>query len=158
MTAEINFSHHSQQRFIIFVLWLGMLLSVCHTMPAQALEINTKAPRVVFHIDQPEQAVIAIRVINNQRKVMPNAHITVIALGAGIDFLLDEAKDPNGNTYAALFDTLLLEGVQFKACLNTLETKGISPSELSTGVGTVRSGIAEITRLQWEENYAYIKP
>lgn len=158
MTTATNFSHRRQQRIFYCSLILGVLLSVCQIMPARAIETDIRAPHVLFHIDQPEQAIIAIREINNQRKVMPNAQITVIALGAGIAFLLDDAKDPNGNAYAALFDTLLLEGVKFSACLNTLDAKGIPPSELSPGVGTVRSGIAEITRLQWEEGYAYIKP
>lgn len=53
--------------------------------------------------------------------------------------------------------SLLEQGLSFKACSNTLETKNIDESDLVAGVETVPSGAGELTRLQ-ADDYAYIRP
>lgn len=113
---------------------------------------------VVYQVSKAESAINTIRHIYNQREVDPSIQIEVVAVGSGIEFLRDGAKDERGNTYAALIDGLMLDGVNFKVCRNTLKAKNLSEDDMTLGVSFVSAGMAEITRLQLERGYAYIKP
>ena len=75
-----------------------------------------------------------------------------------MDFLIDGAADERGNRYDALVDPLMLEGIEFRVCANTLKGRDIDPASLLPDVAVVPSGVAEIARLQIEEDAAYIKP
>ncbi|WP_295801413.1 DsrE family protein [uncultured Microbulbifer sp.] len=138
---------------------LLMLAAVCFAAFAYSADVSTPASRgVVYHISDSNQALRAIRHINNQRAVESDIAIAVVAVGGGIEFLIDNAKDKNGNTYASMIDSLILDGVEFKVCRNTLIAKNLQEGDMTPGVSFVDAGIAEITRLQLELGYAYIKP
>jgi intracellular sulfur oxidation DsrE/DsrF family protein len=122
------------------------------------LGATANAAGVVYHIDDSSRATQALRNVTNHRKVYPDLPITVVALAQGVAFLVDGAKDQRGNGYSAMVETLVMTGVSFMACENTMNALGIEADELSLGVETVPSGVAEIGRLQLEEGYAYIKP
>lgn len=113
---------------------------------------------VVYHIDDASRATQALRNVTNHHKAYPELPITVVALAHGVEFLMDSAKDQRGNSYSAMVETLVMAGVSFLACENTMNALSITAAELSLGVETVPSGVAEIGRLQLEEGYAYIKP
>lgn len=117
-----------------------------------------QAPTVVYHIDDAIRAIPMIRNIGNHHRADPKIRIIVVALGAGVDFLVDGAADERGNCYDALIDSLMLEGVEFRVCGNTLAGRQIDPAKLLPDVVVVPSGVAEIARLQIEEDAAYIKP
>lgn len=114
--------------------------------------------RVVYHIDDSARAIAAIRNINNHRRAAADAKIVVVALGAGIDFMLKGAKDTRGNPYEPMIDDLLSEGVEFRICNNTLSGRNIARDRVLADIGVVESGVAEIARLQFRERFAYIKP
>lgn len=116
------------------------------------------APRVVYHVDDTARAIPAIRNITNHLKAVPTIKIVVVTLGQGVDFLLKDAKDERGNPYEPMIDDLVLAGVEFRVCNNTLVARQIYKGRLHPDVVIVESGVAEITRLQWSENYAYLKP
>lgn len=143
------------RRHLLKVLLPGSLLAL--SAPRATAEPVTVA-RVVYHLDDSTRAIAAFRNIGNQLRAAPGTQITVVALGAGIDFLLREAKDARGNPYEPMIDDLILAGVRFSACNNTLQTRQIDRSRLHPEVGIVESGVAEITRLQCFERYAYLKP
>ena len=82
----------------------------------------------------------------------------MVGLAGGVRFLLDGTKDARGNDYAAMVEPLVMDGVKFRACGNTLNANDLDADDLSFGVEVVTSGVAEIGRLQLEEGYAYIKP
>ena len=48
------------------------------------------------------------------------------------------------------------DGVEFLACSNSLDSRGVSTDDLVTGVDTVPAGVGEVSRLQYE-GYAYVK-
>ena len=48
------------------------------------------------------------------------------------------------------------DGVEFLACANSLESRGISADDLLAGVDTVPAGVGEVARLQ-HDGYAYVK-
>lgn len=114
--------------------------------------------RVVYHIDDSQRAIPAIRNMENHLRAAPSARIVVVALGGGIDFLLRGAKDSRGNPYEPMVDDLMMAGVQFRLCQNTLAARQIDASSVLDEVRIVPSGVAEIARLQFEEGYAYLKP
>lgn len=126
--------------------------------PAVATAAETPRRTVVYHIDDSERAIPMIRSIGNHRRADGEIRIIVVALSAGVDFLVDGAADSRGNRYDALVDPLMLEGVEFRVCANTLQGRGIDSATLLPDVQVVPSGVAEIARLQIEEQAAYIKP
>ena len=131
------------------------------SLPAETPTTATAAdhtPTVVYHIDDSSRAIPMIRNIGNHHRADPKIKIIVIALGAGVDFLVDGAADERGNSYDALVDPLMLEGIEFRVCANTLKGRSIDPARLLPDVALVPSGVAEIARMQIEEDAAYIKP
>ena len=128
-------------------------------MPAAAdTTAGTTTRTVVYHIDDSDRAIPMIRSLGNHRRADGDIRIIVVALSAGVDFLVDGAADDRGNRYDALVDPLMLEGVEFRVCGNTLQGRGIDAATLLPDVQVVPSGVAEIARLQIEEHAAYIKP
>lgn len=115
--------------------------------------------RVVYHLnDGVEQAANGLRNIRNHLEVDPKAKIVVVAHAAGVNFLLKGAKDKNGNEFASTIEDLSTAGVEFRACRITLTSRGIDPKQLHDDARLVPSGVVEITRLQAQERYAYLKP
>ena len=137
---------------------LVALLSLAAMLPMHAVGAGSAAPRVVYHIDDTARAIPAIRNVTNHLKAVPTIKIVVVALGQGVDFLLNDAKDDRGNPYEPMIDDLILAGVEFRVCNNTLVGRQIDKGRLHPDAALVESGVAEITRLQLSEGYAYLKP
>lgn len=114
--------------------------------------------KVVYHISDANNAMQALGNIRNHLNASPNASIVVVTHGAGIDFLLEDAKDKNGNPYDAVVQELSNRKVQFRICNNTLEGRKIDRKRVMPEATVVPSGVAELARLQSQEGYAYIKP
>lgn len=115
--------------------------------------------KVVYHITDSTRARGALANIRNHLKARPNVKIVVVANGAGVDFLLDGAKDKNGNPYDADVEEFSMHNnVQFRVCSNTLQARHIDKSRVLPEATLVPAGIDEVTRLQIEEGYAYVKP
>jgi intracellular sulfur oxidation DsrE/DsrF family protein len=115
--------------------------------------------KVVYHLSEGlEQATHALRNIRNHLGADPKAKIVVVAHAAGVDFLLEGAEDKNKNPYNVAVEDLAMQGVEFRVCELTLQSRGIDKSRLLPEVKIVPSGVAEIARLQAREGYAYIRP
>jgi intracellular sulfur oxidation DsrE/DsrF family protein len=115
--------------------------------------------KVVYHFSEGlEQAGKGLRYMRNQLEVDPDAEIVAVAHASGVDFLLKGAKDGNGNKYEDTVERLALGGVRFEVCEITLRERGLSRQQFIDYVSFVPSGVAEVTRLQQREGYAYLKP
>jgi intracellular sulfur oxidation DsrE/DsrF family protein len=115
--------------------------------------------KVVYHVNEgTEKSAAALRNIRNHLDAEPAAKIVVVTHAAGIDFLLDGAKDKNGNPFDATVDTLAARGVEFRVCRNTLDGRRIDPKLVIPQATIVPSGVAEIGRLQTREGFVYLKP
>jgi intracellular sulfur oxidation DsrE/DsrF family protein len=123
-------------------------------------ESATERPiRVVYHLSEGiDQAAHAMANIRNHLAADPTVRIVVVGEGAGIDFMLDGAKDKNGNPFDATIQDLMSQGVKFRACNNTLIARQLSRSSVIEDVKIVPAGLAEIARLEAREGYAYIHP
>ena len=128
---------------------------------AQAAPASAKGGRikVVYQLSEGiDQAVRALGNLRNHLAGAPDTKLVVVALGYGVDFLVDGARDPRGNTFDAAVAALSGMGVEFRVCRNTLNARKISETTLLMEAKVVPAGVVEIARLQAEEGYAYIKP
>jgi intracellular sulfur oxidation DsrE/DsrF family protein len=124
-----------------------------------AAAIAAEPVRVVYHLsDGNEQALRGLRNIGNHLNADPTAKIVVVALGRGIDFLLDGATDANGQPFDAMVAGLTARGVEFRICANTLRALEIPAAKVNPEAVVVPSGVAEIARLQARLGHAYLRP
>jgi intracellular sulfur oxidation DsrE/DsrF family protein len=114
--------------------------------------------KVVYHISNSDVATGALNNIRNHLNASPSAKIVVVTHGAGIDFLIDGAKNATGNPYDIPVQELADRGVEFRVCQNTLDARKLDKSKLLPEAKTVPSGVAEVARLQAEEGFVYLKP
>ena len=120
---------------------------------------NVAPDKVVYHVnDSGAQASNALRNIGNHLEVNPKAKIVVVTHARGVDFLMDGAKDANGNPYNIRVEELKAQWIQFDVCDITLRNRKLKRSQFIPEATFVPSGVAEITRLQQREGYAYLRP
>lgn len=120
---------------------------------------NVAEDKVVYHVnDTAEQADNALRNIGNHLEVNPKAKIVVVTHSRGVDMLFEGAKNKNGNPYNIAIENLKQRGVQFDVCQITLRNRKLDKSKFVPEATFVPSGVAEITRLQQREGYAYLRP
>lgn len=114
--------------------------------------------KVVYHINDSENATVAMRNVQNHINASPNAKVVVVTHGKGIDFLLQGAADKTGNPYEPMVQGLKAKGVDFRVCNNTLVSRKIDAKTVLPEASIVPSGVAEIGRMQAKEGYVYLKP
>ena len=136
---------------LLAILSLASLLAV----PAFAQD------KVVYHVDDAEaQATKGLRNIRNHLDVAPDTKIVVVAHAAGVDFLLEGAKDKKNPDidYGSLVSALMARGVRFEVCEITLRSRNLKKDQFNMDAEFTPSGVARIGRLQAREGFAYIKP
>jgi len=117
--------------------------------------------KVVYHIDNSElQATKGLRNVRNHLDVAPNTKIVVVAHAAGVDFLMEGARDRKNPDiqYAPLVSALTARGVVFEICEITLKNRGLNREQFVMDAQFTPSGVARIAQLQLHEGFAYIKP
>ena len=115
--------------------------------------------KVVYHVNEGlAQASNGLRNIGNHLEVNPKAKIVVVTHAQGVDFLFKDARDKNGNPYHVAVEGLKERGVQFDVCDITLRNRKLTRDKFILEATFVPSGVAEITRLQQREGYAYLRP
>jgi len=105
-----------------------------------------------------DQAVRAIGNLRNHLNGAPGTKIVVVALGHGIEFLVEGAKDAQGRPFDAPVAALASMGVEFRVCHNSLMAFKVPEDKLLLEAKVVPARVVEITRLQQEEGFAYLKP
>ena len=115
--------------------------------------------KVVYHMNEGiERAPQALGNIRNHLVADPRAKIVVVSHASGVNFMLRDAKDANGNPFEVAVQDLVGKGVEFRVCAQTLKSRNIDPKLVLEEAKLVPSGVAEVTRLQFQEGYAYLKP
>ena len=115
--------------------------------------------KIVYHMNEGlERAPQVIRNIRNHLSVDPKAKIVVVTHAQGINFLMRDAKDPGGNPYEVAVQDLKSKGVEFRVCEITLKSRNIERTALIDEVSYVPSGVVEVSRLQAQEGFVYLKP
>jgi len=88
--------------------------------------------------------------VNDDSVETPPELMEVVVNGPGVRFLLDSSPE------AAKVTQMAEAGVEIAACVNSLDRFGHAAQDLATGVGTVRSGVAEVVRVQ-QRGDTYLK-
>ena len=114
--------------------------------------------KVVYHINDSTNATALMRNVGNHLEVDPTAKIVIVGHAQGVDFLMNDAKDKDGNPYNIRVEALNAKGVTFDVCEITLKSRKIKKDQFIPEAKFVPSGVAEITKLQAREGYVYIKP
>ena len=115
--------------------------------------------KVVYNFNEgQEQARRGLLYINNHLTADPSAKIVVVAHAAGIDFLLKGTGTGKGSAFDAVIGDFSLNGVEFRVCNITLQSRGIDPVRVHGDATIVPSGVAEVARLQAKEGFVYLKP
>ncbi len=114
--------------------------------------------RVVYHIDDAAaQAVKGLRNLRNHLDTDPSAKITVVTHAAGVDFLMEGAKDRDGGLFAGPVAALVARGVKFEVCEITLKNRNLKKEQFLQEAEFTPSGVVRLARLQ-TQGYGYIKP
>ena len=134
-----------------------LLLSLSGAVLAQ--DNAVRGPdKVVYHFDDTAtQALKGLRNVRNHLDVDPTAKITAVAHAAGVDFLMDGAKNANGTEYAPLVSALKSRGVKFEICEITLKTRNLKKEQFIEEAEFTPSGVVRLAKVQ-REGAAYIKP
>src|SRR3954470_23165234 len=91
---------------MVFAAMLGSGGQVLAQTPSQ------EQIKVVYHlVDGVDQASRALGNIRNHLRAEPQAKIVVVALGDGIKFLLQDARERNGKPFDAAVAALVEQGV-----------------------------------------------
>jgi intracellular sulfur oxidation DsrE/DsrF family protein len=142
----------SLSRFLLIAI-VGMgFLGFGQTASAQ-----TKA---VYHIDDAQaQGLKGLRNIRNHLDTAPQTKIIVVTHAAGVDLLMEGAKDQKNNIeYSPLVSALKSRGVVFEVCEITLKNRNLSKDQFMLDADFTPSGVVKIADLQYVDHYAYIKP
>jgi intracellular sulfur oxidation DsrE/DsrF family protein len=125
--------------------------------PASA--VTPQPVKVVYHLTNGlDEAQRGMGNIRNHLAADPSAKIVVVTNGNGIEFLLDGAKDRNGNPFDVTVQDLKSKGVDFRVCNNTLMARKIDKSKVIPEASIVPSGVAEAATLQARDGYVYLRP
>jgi len=142
-------------------VFIGLLsvVSLLAAGSATGADKDSDEDKVVYHLNTGlPQASDGLRNIGNHLEVNPKAKIVVVTHARGVDFLMKGAKDPNGNKYEDLVEQLKVRGVKFDVCEITLRNRKLTKDQFIEYATFVPSGVAEVTRLQQREGFAYLKP
>jgi intracellular sulfur oxidation DsrE/DsrF family protein len=114
--------------------------------------------KVAYHIsDTATQALAGLRNVKNHVDTDPAAQIIVVAHADGVDFLMYDAKDRNGNPYEIAVQELVRRGVRFEVCEITLTNRGLKRDQFVPEAVFTPSGVVRLARLQ-SQGHAYLKP
>jgi intracellular sulfur oxidation DsrE/DsrF family protein len=146
----------------MFVNKLAHTVALCAAITSPCLSPSASAAdevRVVYHmVEGLTQAQRAIANIRNHLNADPSVKIVVVGNGEGVMFMIEDAKDRNGNPFEVAIQDLTSKGVEFVVCRNTLTARKIDPARVLPEARIVQSGVAEVARLQAKEAYSYLRP
>jgi intracellular sulfur oxidation DsrE/DsrF family protein len=131
----------------------------CFAFSLSVNSVQAQDIKVAYHVNTGlETSAAILGNVRNHLNADPSAKIVVVTHGAGIDFLLDGAKDSKGREFSGMVSDLSSKGVQFRVCNNTLTSRNIDSNKVSMDAKIVPSGVSEVSRLQAKEGYVYLKP
>ncbi len=108
--------------------------------------------RVVFHLHEEDDALIAVSNINNLINDLgeENVQAELLMNGTGVKVMKKESEHKHRLEYLAE------KGVDLKVCSNSLEGFEIGEKDLLDEAELVSAGVSELVKKQ-EEGWSYIK-
>lgn len=145
---------------LISALCISAALSLASGPIAAQQSAPQPVNKVVYHVDDAEaQGLKGLRNIRNHLDIAPNTKITVVMHANGVDLVMDGAQDKKSKAeYAPLVAALVSRGVTFEVCEITLKNRNLKKDQFLLEANFTPSGVARITDLQAQHQFAYIKP
>ncbi len=141
------------------ILVSGCAVSVGNSGDERMARAANEPVKVVYHMTQGiDESQRGIGNVRNHLAADPKAKIVVVGNGSGVDFMLEGAKDRNGNPFDIGIQELKAKGVEFRLCNNTLVSRKIDRARVIPEVQIVPSGVEEAARLQARSGYVYLRP
>ncbi len=111
--------------------------------------------KTLFHLNSSEVSKQS-ELLGNIQNLMDDKTVEVDEI---VVLLNADAVDmvKQGSQAEEFLEEFIEEGVEIKACSNSLENREIGEDDIVESVETVPSGVGELTRLQ-DEGFHYIKP
>ncbi len=126
--------------------------------PVAGKPISSEPWKIAMQLsDGLEQAYEGLVNIQNVLQLDPKLKFTVVGYSRAIRFLLNGTKTPTGALFSGMIGDLANQGVEFKACRNTLTFLKIPTSDVVLEATLVPAGVYELVRLQ-SLGWYYIKP
>ncbi len=114
------------------------------------------AHKIVIQVssDNPRTMNLALNNATNIINALgqDNVKVEIVAYGPGIKLLLNKNKH-----FRQRVSSLILYGVKFAACGNTMRHFKLSKKDIDKGVPVVRAGVLEIMSKE-EAGWSYIRP
>jgi intracellular sulfur oxidation DsrE/DsrF family protein len=103
--------------------------------------------------DDPQKWNLALNNAKNIQKDLGKDNVTVeiVAYGPGINMLKFDSEVNNR------LDDGMKDGIEFRACANTMKAKKLTEKDIFSGIKTVPSGVVEIITKQ-KQGWAYLRP
>lgn len=133
------------------------LLLLCLAVALPSLHAAAQAKGIAIHLDTDAHMNRSLRQVQRHLDGNPGVPVRVILVAGAVNAALEGAVDDNGGLYAAQMEQLLASGARIFACENTLTSFNKSPDDLTFGIETVESGVAELGRLQVALGFGYLK-
>jgi intracellular sulfur oxidation DsrE/DsrF family protein len=137
-----------------------VLFSALILIAAASCQAAFAQTKVVYHIDDAQaQGLKGLRNIRNHLDTAPQTKIIVVTHAAGVDLLMEGAKDQKNNIeYGPLVSALKSRGVVFEVCEITLKNRNLNKNQFLLDADFTPSGVVKIADLQYVDHYAYIRP
>jgi len=140
---------------------LGVTLIGCGAANPErkAAKNGYKTQKVVYHLNDKEQGVAALRNIKNHLNALGDENVEIIAVmhSSGAFVVVDGATDAKGRTFSDAVQQLANRGVKFQICANTIRGKKIDKNKINLNATVTPSGVATVAELQYD-GYVYVKP
>jgi hypothetical protein len=157
-TVRLELFFKPKETHMKFAALTGAALLAVATLSGCATQQDEPSQKVVYHINDASVARVAMNNVRNHMNADPKSKVVVVTHGKGIDFLLNDAKDAQGESYGAQIAGLKDMGVDFRVCKNTLTARKLDEKAVILDASVVPSGVAEIGKLQAQQGYVYLKP
>jgi intracellular sulfur oxidation DsrE/DsrF family protein len=136
-----------------------VFINACGVKAVQASPFGDEAPhKLVIQMNKDDkklQSEVITNAVNTQKYFGPDdVQVEIVVYGPGIYFITTDS------IFKPRIESLMMSGVVFTACAETLETiekKTGKKLELINGVKTVSNGVPHIMELQ-EKGYSYLSP
>jgi len=149
-----------RQETTVKSLIIALQLCVAAGFSSHVQDAHAKDPvKTVYHMSEGiPQASRGLNNIRNHLAADPSAKIVVVTHGLGIDFLIAGAANQMDQPFGGTIADLANQGVEFRVCNNTLQSRKIDANRLVMEAKVIPSGVAEVANLQAREGFVYLRP
>lgn len=133
-------------------IWLSVLvLFGLLSLPLGASANDKDGVVIQVSDNDPAKWNLALNVVKNLQAAMKGVNAEVVVFGPGIHMLKFDSEVANRLEQAKK------DGVEIKACQNTMKAQKLSEKDMHPSIGYVPAGVVEIVQKQ-KQGWGYVRP